>query len=153
MGFPRRDPAKLAVALEKTHALVWVRATQTTHLARAGQMVGFARATSDGTLSATIWDVSVLPAWQRAGLGRAMMERLTRRLVEGGIPSITLYAEPNVVGLYEKLGFSLAAQELQPPSAGPPHPLLQQSAQQQAQPQPQPGARGGADRELVATAS
>lgn len=152
VGFPRRDPAKLAVALEKTHALVWVRATQTTRLARAGQMVGFARATSDGTVSATIWDVSVLPAWQRAGLGRAMMERLTRRLVEGGIPTITLYAEPNVVGLYEKLGFSLA-QELQPPSASPPHPLLQQSAQQQAQPQPQQGARGGADRELVATAS
>lgn len=68
-------------------------------------MIGFARATSDGVLSATIWDVSVLPSWQRGGLGKAMMERLTRRLVEDSIPTITLYAEPKVVALYEKLGF------------------------------------------------
>ena len=33
------------------------------------------------------------------------MERLTRKLVEAQIPTITLYAEPSVVGLYEKLGF------------------------------------------------
>jgi GNAT superfamily N-acetyltransferase len=55
-----------------------------------GQMIGFARATSDGVLSATIWDVAILPAWQRCGLGRALMERLTARLVEDGIPTITL---------------------------------------------------------------
>jgi len=69
-------------------------------------MVAFARATSDGVFSATIWDVSVLPAWQRSGLGRAMMERLTRRLVEDNIPTISLYAEPTAVGLYERLGES-----------------------------------------------
>ncbi len=33
-----------------------------------------------------------------------MMERLISRLVEEGIPTISLYAEPNVLGLYEKLG-------------------------------------------------
>lgn len=59
-------------------------------LARLGQLVGFGRATSDGVLSATIWDVAVAPAWQRAGLGRALMERLTARLVADGIPTITL---------------------------------------------------------------
>jgi predicted N-acetyltransferase YhbS len=47
----------------------------------------------------------VTPAWQRSGLGRAVVERLTARLVAEGIPNITLFAEPNVVGLYEKLGF------------------------------------------------
>ena len=66
--------------------------------------MGIARATSDGVFSATIWDVSVLPAWQRSGLGRAMMERITCQLVEAGIPTITLYAEPSVVELYERLG-------------------------------------------------
>ena len=104
VGFPRRDPAKLIIALENTHSLVWVRSTKQSRLAKLGQMVGIARATSDGVLSATIWDVAVQPAWQRSGLGRAMMERLTRRLVEAGIPTIALYAEPSVVGLYEKLG-------------------------------------------------
>jgi len=33
-----------------------------------------------------------------------MMERITCRLIEAGIPTITLYAEPSVVGLYERLG-------------------------------------------------
>lgn len=50
--------------------------------------------------NATIWDVAVAPAWQRSGLGRALMERLTRGLVEDGIPTITLYAEPKVGGLW-----------------------------------------------------
>jgi aralkylamine N-acetyltransferase len=34
-----------------------------------------------------------------------MVERLTAALVDGGISTVTLYAEPGVVGLYEKLGF------------------------------------------------
>jgi len=105
VGFPRRDPEKLKVALENTYHLIWIRSTKQSRLARLGQLVGFGRATSDGVLSATIWDVAIAPAWQRVGLGRALMERLTARLVEDGIPTITLYAEPNVVGLYEKLGF------------------------------------------------
>lgn len=55
--------------------------------------------------TATIWDVAVNPAYQRLGLGRALIERLTKRLVDEGIPTITLYAEPRVIGLYEKLGY------------------------------------------------
>ena len=47
----------------------------------------------------------VRPAWQRSGLGRALMERLIARLVCDDIANIALFAEPNVVGLYEKLGF------------------------------------------------
>jgi hypothetical protein len=38
----------------------------------------------------------VSPAWQRSGLGRAMIERLTNQLVQDGISTITLYAEPQV---------------------------------------------------------
>lgn len=105
VGFPRRDPERLKVALANTHKLIWIRAIKQSRFARMGQLLGFARATSDGSISATIWDVAVNPAWQRVGLGRAMMERLTKRLVEDDIRIITLYAEPNVVGLYEKLGF------------------------------------------------
>ena len=46
-------------ALHFTHALTWIRATRKSRMARAGQLLGFARATSDGALSATIWDVAV----------------------------------------------------------------------------------------------
>lgn len=105
VGFPRRDPARLAVALGNTYRTVWVRAARKSRLARLGALLGFARATSDRALSATIWDVAVNPSWQRVGLGRAMVERLTASLVEDGISTVTLYAEPNVVGMYQKLGF------------------------------------------------
>ena len=60
------------------------------------------RATSDGHLVATIWDVAVQPVLQRSGLGTAMMERLMVRLIEeDGIPLVALYAEPGVVRLYK----------------------------------------------------
>lgn len=63
VGFPQRDPAKLAVALHNTYATVWVRAARKSRLARLGKLLGFARATSDGALSATIWDVAVSARW------------------------------------------------------------------------------------------
>jgi N-acetylglutamate synthase-like GNAT family acetyltransferase len=105
VGFPRRDPDKLAMALGNTYSCIWIKASRKSRMAKEGQMLGFARATSDGALSATIWDVAVNPAWQRGGLGRGLVERLTEDLVQHGVSTITLYAEPGVVGLYEKLGF------------------------------------------------
>ena len=105
VGFPRRDPARLALALSNTYSCIWIRASRKSRMAKEGQLLGFARATSDGALSATIWDVAVNPAWQRGGLGRGLVERLTADLVTQGIATITLYAEPGVVGLYERLGF------------------------------------------------
>ena len=59
VGFPTRNPDKLVRALHFTHALMWIRATRKSRMARSGQLLGFARATSDGALSATIWDVAV----------------------------------------------------------------------------------------------
>lgn len=59
VGFPSRDPEKLVRALHYTHQLVWIRCAKKTRLARFGQLLGFARATSDGAISATIWDVAV----------------------------------------------------------------------------------------------
>ena len=48
VGFPRRDPELLKVALDHTHRLVWVRATKQSRVARLGQLLGFARATRWG---------------------------------------------------------------------------------------------------------
>jgi aralkylamine N-acetyltransferase len=96
VNFPRRDETKLRIALEKTHTTRW---------AQKGQILGFARATSDANLTATIWDVSVHPAWQRQGAGRGLVERLVASLCSQGVSLICLYAEPHVVLLYERLGF------------------------------------------------
>lgn len=49
--------------------------------------------------------MQVHPAWQRLGLGRALVERLVAGLAEDGVNAVTLYAERNVVRMYEKLGF------------------------------------------------
>jgi ribosomal protein S18 acetylase RimI-like enzyme len=106
VGFPIRDPIRLRHALDHTHTTLWIRATASTRWARENQLIGFGRATSDGALTATIWDVAINPSWQRVGLGRALVERLVLSLCDKGIPTITLYAEPNVVKLYEKLGFT-----------------------------------------------
>lgn len=105
VGFPSRDLGKLRVALDHTHKILWVRSTRKSRWAQEGQMLGFARASSDKALTATIWDVSVHPAWQRGGLGRGLIERITASLIAEDITTICLYSEPGVVGLYEKLGF------------------------------------------------
>lgn len=59
VGFPVRDPEKLAIALEHSSVVLWIRCSKGSRWARMGQMLGFARAITDGALSATIWDVAV----------------------------------------------------------------------------------------------
>ena len=110
-----------SASLLSLQPICWVPSQS--RIARIGQLIGFARATSDGSLSATIWDVAITPAWQvrwlpvkantvspcslnaavhhgcfgfvvtflqRSGLGRALIERLTAKLVRDGSPTLTL---------------------------------------------------------------
>ncbi len=99
VGFPRREKGKLLRALEHTVSLLWI------HEKKSGSIIGFARATGDSIFNAIIWDVVVDPSYQGLGLGKVMMERLIADLVKRGISNIALYAEPNVVGFYQPLGF------------------------------------------------
>jgi ribosomal protein S18 acetylase RimI-like enzyme len=61
-----RDPQAMAVAITHSHPVVvaW----------DGNQLIGFARATSDGMYRATIWDVVIHPDYQGAGLGRRLVE-------------------------------------------------------------------------------
>lgn len=99
VGFPRRDPEKIRVALEHTESVLWVENRKTR------RPVAFARATGDGVFNAIIWDVVVDPSFQGIGLGKAVMERLMKELLEKGIYNIALYSEPRVLGFYRPLGF------------------------------------------------
>ncbi|XP_031122954.1 serotonin N-acetyltransferase 2, chloroplastic [Ipomoea triloba] len=99
VGFPRRDTAKIQVALEHTDALLWVEHQ------KAKRPVAFARATGDGVFNAIIWDVVVDPSFQGIGLGKAVMERIVTKLLDKGITNIALYSEPRVLGFYRSLGF------------------------------------------------
>eukprot|EP00850_Spirogloea_muscicola_P008017 SM000042S15284 [mRNA] locus=s42:174238:177192:+ [translate_table: standard] len=100
VGFPRREKARLRLALSHTTALLWLADD-----AVGGRLVAFARATGDGVFNAIIWDVVVDPAYQGSGLGKAIMERLMACLLRKGILNIALYAEPTVLGFYRPLGF------------------------------------------------
>ncbi|KAJ4846905.1 hypothetical protein Tsubulata_026233 [Turnera subulata] len=99
VGFPRRDPEKIKLALDNTNSLLWIQHERTR------KPVAFARATGDGVFNAIIWDVVVDPSFQGIGLGKAVMERLLDELVEQGIVNIALYSEPRVLGFYRPLGF------------------------------------------------
>ncbi|KAL5725640.1 aralkylamine N-acetyltransferase [Ranunculus cassubicifolius] len=100
VGFPKRDPVKVKIALENTDSVLWIEYVKTK------KPIAFARATGDGVFNAIIWDVVVDPSFQGIGLGKAMMERLVEELVKKGIWNIGLYAEGRVVGFYRDLGFA-----------------------------------------------
>ncbi len=77
------------------------------HDSRFPRLVGFARCTGDGVLDATVWDVAIHPIYQRAGLGKELMEYILRALKDMGISRVTLFADPGVVSFYKNQGWLL----------------------------------------------
>ncbi|KAJ6365848.1 hypothetical protein OIU76_030597 [Salix suchowensis] len=69
------------------------------------KLIGMARATSDHAFNATIWDVLVDPSYQGQGLGKTLVEKLIRALLQRDIGNITLFADSQVVEFYQNLGF------------------------------------------------
>lgn len=69
------------------------------------KLIGMARATSDHAFNATIWDVLIDPGYQGQGLGKALVEKLIRALLQKDIGNITLFADSQVVEFYRNLGF------------------------------------------------
>ncbi|MGF1481032.1 MAG: GNAT family N-acetyltransferase [Cyanophyceae cyanobacterium] len=103
VGWARRPLRKVKKALQNSFLVVsmWeVKGTQK-------RLIGFARATSDHAFNATIWDVVVHPKHQSQGLGKALMEYTIKKLRGDDISNITLFADPQVVNFYQRLGFVL----------------------------------------------
>ncbi len=69
------------------------------------KLIGIIRVTSDTVFNATLWDVTVDPEYQGEGLGKTLMEMTIRKLLRLGIRTISLFAEPQVIDFYRKLGF------------------------------------------------
>ena len=65
-------------------------------------LVGTGRAISDGVCQAAVYDVVVHPDYQGRGIGRAIMESVIDQL---GECNVILFAVPEKIGFYEKLGF------------------------------------------------
>ena len=70
------------------------------------QLVGFARATSDGIYRAVIWDVVIHPDYQGAGLGRKLVQTVLSHPKLSRVERVYLMTT-NQQAFYEKIGFEL----------------------------------------------
>ena len=69
---------------------------------RAGRVVGFITAISDGILSAYIPHLEVLPEYQGQGIGSELVRRMLRRL--GTLYMVDLLCDEDVQPFYDRLG-------------------------------------------------
>ena len=103
VGWARRPLRKVKKAIN--HSFLVVSMWEVKNKKR--RLIGFARATSDHAFNATIWDVVVDPTFQGRGLGKAMMKYTITQLRGEDISNITLFADPQVIDFYQRLGFIL----------------------------------------------
>jgi ribosomal protein S18 acetylase RimI-like enzyme len=97
--WPERTPEQVDLALRCSPAVgAW----------HGGQLVGFARAVTDGVLRAYIEDVVVAPGHRGGRIGQAVLDRLISEL--GGIPVITLFCQAGLVRYYEASSFAATRQ-------------------------------------------
>ena len=90
-------PDVLALSLEKSWFCVFAYDGQ--------RLVGSGRVVTDGWLHAIIYDVMVLPAYQRRGIGREIMRRLLQQCLDAQIGTIQLFCAAGKQTFYERLGF------------------------------------------------
>jgi ribosomal protein S18 acetylase RimI-like enzyme len=72
------------------------------------ELVGFARAVSDGKFHAYIEDVVVHEHYRRRDVCTMMLSRLLNELTH--IETISLFCEPELTGLYQRQGFKATKQ-------------------------------------------
>lgn len=102
VGWSRRPIRKVKKAIQHSFLVV----TMWEQRGNRRRLVGFSRATSDHAFNATIWDVVIHPDFQGQGLGKALMKQLVKKLRSEDISNVTLFADPQVVSFYERLGFT-----------------------------------------------
>jgi GNAT superfamily N-acetyltransferase len=70
-----------------------------------GQLVGFARAISDGHLHAFITEMIVHPEYQQRGIGSALLTSVLEACHSAGITDIQLFSARGKASFYERHGF------------------------------------------------
>ena len=89
-----RKPFDLAMAFRNSYAAVFAH--------HGGELVGAARALSDGKFYASIFDVAVTPEHQGCGVGRQMVQVLLDKLPVERVFLTSVFGKE---GFYEKHGF------------------------------------------------
>jgi len=93
-----RDDLAIAIANSDPVVTVWDK----------DDLIGFARATSDGIYRATIWDVVVHPDYQGAGLGRKLVQTVLSHPKMHRVERIYLMTT-HQQSFYERIGFEANA--------------------------------------------
>ena len=95
-GWPTKPaPEQLLLILRSSYRAVIARE-------ESGRLVGIATSISDGTLSAFIPLVEVLPEYRGGGIGTALMRRMLEEL--SGVYAVDLTCDEDVAPFYERLG-------------------------------------------------
>lgn len=101
VGWVRRPVRKVKIAIDNSFIIISLFYKENNHT----KLIAFARATSDQTFNATIWDVVVHPNFQKRGFGKILMYETIKKLRYHEINTITLFADPQVINFYKNLGF------------------------------------------------
>ncbi len=70
-----------------------------------GKLIAWCAVLSDGVRHAVLLDVIVHPAWQRQGIGRALVHRAIEHCLANGITIIHVDFLPEHAAFYEQCGF------------------------------------------------
>ncbi len=94
VGMAYYEPHVHKKAFENSHTSIFVY--------YIGRLIGFGRAISDGVYQAAIYDVAIIPEFQKKGIGTTIIKNILSNL-----PSCNfiLYAMPGKEDFYRKLGF------------------------------------------------
>nr|WMP11733.1 Uncharacterized N-acetyltransferase Ycf52 [Laurencia australis]WMP11944.1 Uncharacterized N-acetyltransferase Ycf52 [Laurencia australis] len=101
VGWVKRPIKKVKIAIDNSFLIIAIFY----YKEDKKNLIGFARATSDESFNATIWDVVIHPEFQGKGLGKALMQETIKQLRYHDISTITLFADPEVIQFYKGIGF------------------------------------------------
>ena len=90
----RLDDLQVAIAHSDPVITVW----------DGQRLIGFSRATSDGIYRAVIWDVVIHPDYQRAGLGRNLVQTVLSHPKVNRVERVYLMTT-HQQSFYERIGF------------------------------------------------
>ncbi len=93
-----RNPEDLQIALANSSPVVTVWNCE--------ELIGFARATSDGIYRAAIWDVVIAPDYQGMGLGRKLVETVLSHPKVNKVERVYLNTT-HQQSFYERIGFEV----------------------------------------------
>lgn len=97
VGLRRRNLEELTKAIGASVAVVVAK--------HDTNIIGFGRLVGDGVYYGSLWDIAVEAAWQRRGIGKALVESLLTIARQQHLVLVGLFTGSQNDGFYESLGF------------------------------------------------